>query len=128
MSRTAVYNTVKGVVGDDVNVYGSRAADTPEGDRFVIIVWGVNDVAFANIGPTTVDIYFYDADRDFGWIDKTMQDVRDAFAAAVHVPGDGDILTCARWRGSSADFYDSDYEKVGRSDTYEVVSRTSTSG
>lgn len=127
-ARNAFLAIVTGALAGQVDadrIMPTGSVDTPSGDApFVIIKWEESTAVFGSVGPTNVDIWFYDFQRTYSRIAPMMMACKNALIEAEHVSGtDGFALTSAKWLGDSPDLYDDMYKAVLRRATYRVSAR-----
>lgn len=124
MSRVAIRQLI---IADNmfsgVPVHGTNVIDTPTEQRWVVLNFQETTPAFGVVGPSLLDIWVYDKDRDYTEIERMLDRIRAILTAAVHVTGGDYILTQADWLGRSRDMFDSDWNACMQYDSYRYVTR-----
>jgi hypothetical protein len=128
-ARAAVHSLIQGdsVITQDLGVggvYAAESVDTPPEELVIVIRWLETEKAFGTTGPTPLQIWVHDTQRDYGRITDVLKRLKDLLPATIHLPGeDGWTLSTAEWRGESRDLYDDGYKTVTRYAEFSAVSR-----
>lgn len=113
------------------NGYANHAPDSPPGDVFWVLRWGVETVGVpaargrAKVTSRLATLWAYDRQPNFDRINpciKRWQAMLDALEAAAtgFEPNDGWILS-TYWEGDSEDAYDDVYTAQVRSSSYTIM-------
>lgn len=132
MSRTTIYQLIRqdssnsapdalgGIGLLPENVYAA-GIDTPRGELFVTIRFGLSDPGMGASKRTQVTVWAYDRDRDYLRIEAMLKRVRillEGLEAARTAEG---WITSVEWSGDSEDLYDDIYKASARNSTFMMI-------
>lgn len=133
MSRTTVYQVLStdadssapGSLGDiglkKDNIYVS-GKDTPEGEVFLLIRFGVRRRGYGGSYPGEVVVWAYDRNNDYLRIDRILKRIRDILTAVEARKTPEGFITTIRWVSESEDLSDDVYRASARNTLFEMVS------
>ena len=126
--RLAADSEMNGFGYDADSLYPQFSRDAPpeqvEGRRFGILKWGTAERGVGRVNPVTLELWFYNKDRDYDPIGGALLRARSILAGleAVQVDAAEDAWVLGvRWEGAGPDGYDDMYQAVLRSESYTIT-------
>lgn len=89
--------------------------DAPQGDRFMVLRWGVTTPGIAQVNQVRLAVWGYNRQPDYGPVSDALKLVRGtlgAFGGIVMAPGES--VLAVRFEGDSDDLYDDGYRAYTR--------------
>ena len=130
MSRAAVYSAINEsdalkTIGFS-KTYSTRGMENAQEDRFIVLRWGTDEVAFGDHGPTMLTVWAYDRDTSYVAICAALKEVKKILLPMIHVLGsDGDYVSQVSYNGSSSDLYDDILKRSTKNSVFTVNSHNS---
>lgn len=89
--------------------------DAPQGDRFMVLRWGVTTPGLAQVNQVRLAIWAYNRQPDYGPISDALKLVTSSLAKmAGIVMAPGESVLAVRSEGESDDLYDDGYRAYTR--------------
>lgn len=89
--------------------------DAPEGERFLVLRWGVTSPGIGRVNHVTLSVWAYNRQADYGPISDVLKLVKaqlETLPGAVMAPGES--VLAVRSGGDSDDLYDDGYRAYTR--------------